>query len=232
MAFICCAWVAKSSANILFRADSHWPAPSLIASAIPVWSSVAEALVITDEPSGMRASTAWRAASRSPTTSTLNPCSSSATTVACSAGSSGSVVKRSGMAVVLTAGPPLRSSSAPEATGHRGKRPPPDSGDIARQQPRPPGKDGRPGGGIAHAAAGSETIVPATARPGAFHRHAYQRELSSGHANHHDQVTPPNLPGGKPGSARHPSRNVSSRLTWARPPGVLPREFRPKGDPP
>jgi hypothetical protein len=104
MAFICCAWVAKSSANILFRADSHWPAPSLIASAIPVWSSVTEALVITDEPSGMRASTAWRAASRSPTTSTLNPCSSSATTVVCSAGSSGSVVKRSGMAVVLTTG--------------------------------------------------------------------------------------------------------------------------------
>ncbi|HEX5302507.1 MAG TPA: hypothetical protein VFW50_36490 [Streptosporangiaceae bacterium] len=32
----------------------------------------------------MRASTAWRAASRSSTTSTLNPCSSSATTVAAS----------------------------------------------------------------------------------------------------------------------------------------------------
>src|ERR1017187_1329966 len=47
-----------------------------------------------------------RAASRSPTTSTLNPCSSSATTVACSACSSGSVVKRSGVAVVLTAGSP------------------------------------------------------------------------------------------------------------------------------
>jgi hypothetical protein len=108
LTFICWAWVAKSSANILFRADSHGPAPSFIASAIPAWSSVTEALVITDEPSGMRASTASRAASRSPTTSTLNPCSSSATTVACSAGSSGSVVKPSGMAVVLTAGPPLR----------------------------------------------------------------------------------------------------------------------------
>jgi hypothetical protein len=52
---------------------------------------------------------------------------------------------------------------------------------------------------------GSETIVHATARPGAFHRHAYQRKFSSGHANHHDQVTPSNLPGGKPGSARHPA---------------------------
>jgi hypothetical protein len=44
----------------------------LIASAIPVSASVTEVLVITDENSGMRASTAWRAASRSLTTSTLN----------------------------------------------------------------------------------------------------------------------------------------------------------------
>ena len=49
----------------------------------------------------MRASTASRAASRSSTTSTLNPCSSSATTVAASVCSSGSVVKRSGVTVVL-----------------------------------------------------------------------------------------------------------------------------------
>jgi hypothetical protein len=98
--------VAKSSANILFRADSHRLPPSLIASAIPVSASVTEVLVITGEPSGMRASTAARAASRSPTTSTLNPCSSSATTVAASACLSGSVVKRSGMVVVLTVGPP------------------------------------------------------------------------------------------------------------------------------
>jgi len=57
------------------------------------------------QPPGARAPavarTALRAASRSSTTSTLNPCSSSAVTVACSASSSGSVVKRSGMAVVL-----------------------------------------------------------------------------------------------------------------------------------
>jgi hypothetical protein len=101
-----CAWVAKSSANILLRADSHRLPPSLIASAIPVSAKVTEVLVITDEPSGMRASTAVRAASRSSTTSTLNPCSSSATTVAASACSSGSEMKRSGVAVVLTAGPP------------------------------------------------------------------------------------------------------------------------------
>jgi hypothetical protein len=68
--------------------------------------AVLPVLVITGEPSGMRASTAWRAASRAPATSTLNPCSSSATTVACRVFSSGSVVKRSGMAVVLTTGPP------------------------------------------------------------------------------------------------------------------------------
>jgi hypothetical protein len=73
----------------------------LIASAIPVSASVIEALVITDEPSGMRARPAFRAASRSSTTSTLNPCSSSATTVTCTLFSSGSVVNRSGTAVVL-----------------------------------------------------------------------------------------------------------------------------------
>jgi hypothetical protein len=84
----------------LFRADSYGP-PSLIASAIPVSARVTEVLVITDEPSGMRASTAARAASRSSTTSALNPCSSSATTVACSVLSSGSVVNRPGTAVVL-----------------------------------------------------------------------------------------------------------------------------------
>src|SRR5215472_14105050 len=49
----------------------------------------------------MRARTASRAASRSSTTSTPKPCSSSAVTVASSACSSGRVVKRSGMAVVL-----------------------------------------------------------------------------------------------------------------------------------
>jgi len=47
--FICCAWVAKSSANILLRADSYGP-PSLIASAIPVSASVTEVLVITTSP--------------------------------------------------------------------------------------------------------------------------------------------------------------------------------------
>ena len=56
--------MAKSSANIVFRADSHRPPPSLIASAIPVSARVTEVLVITDEPSGMRASTAARAASQ------------------------------------------------------------------------------------------------------------------------------------------------------------------------
>src|SRR6202034_2688020 len=66
-----------------------------------VSASVTEVFVITDEPSGMRASTAWRAASTSSTTSTLNPCSSSATTVACSARSSGNVVNRSGTAGAL-----------------------------------------------------------------------------------------------------------------------------------
>jgi hypothetical protein len=52
--FICWAWVAKSSANILLRADSYGP-PSLIASAMPAWSRVTEVLVITAEPAGIRA---------------------------------------------------------------------------------------------------------------------------------------------------------------------------------
>jgi hypothetical protein len=96
----------------LFRADSHRSPPSLIASAMPVWASVTEVLVITDAPSGMRASTARRAESRSSTTSTLNPCSSSATTVACSACSSGNVVNRSG-----TAGALISDSSLMQLTG-------------------------------------------------------------------------------------------------------------------
>jgi hypothetical protein len=66
---------------------------------------VTEVLVITDEPCGMRASTAWRAASRSLATSTLNPCSSRAVMVAASICSSGSVVNRSGAVVVLMSGP-------------------------------------------------------------------------------------------------------------------------------
>ncbi|HEY1000933.1 MAG TPA: hypothetical protein VGD83_14940 [Streptosporangiaceae bacterium] len=72
---------------------------------MPACVSVIDVLVITDAPCGMRASTAWRAASRSSTTSTLNPCSSSATTVAASVCSSGSVVKRSDVSVRLTMDP-------------------------------------------------------------------------------------------------------------------------------
>jgi hypothetical protein len=53
IAFICCAWVAKSSANISFRAHFYRPPSSLIASAIPVSASVTEVLGITDEPSGI-----------------------------------------------------------------------------------------------------------------------------------------------------------------------------------
>jgi hypothetical protein len=84
--------------------DSYGP-PPLIASWMPVSWSVAEVWVITDEPSGMRASTASRAASSSSMTWTLNPCSSSATTVDSSVALSGSVVNRSG-ALVLIGGPP------------------------------------------------------------------------------------------------------------------------------
>ena len=62
---------------------------------MPVSASVTDVLVITVEPCGMRASTAWRAAGRSSTTSTLNPCSSSATTVVASVFSSGRAVNRS-----------------------------------------------------------------------------------------------------------------------------------------
>src|SRR4249920_2694420 len=72
-----------------------------MASAMPVSSSVTEVLVITEEPRGMRARTAARAPSRSSTTSTLNPCSSSATTVAVRVASSGSAVKRSDDWVVV-----------------------------------------------------------------------------------------------------------------------------------
>src|SRR5712692_5451094 len=57
--FICCAWVAKSSLSILLRADSYRP-PSLTAPAMPVSSRVTEVLVITEDPWGMRASTAAR----------------------------------------------------------------------------------------------------------------------------------------------------------------------------
>ena len=98
--------MAKSSSAILVRAESYGP-PLLTASAMPVCSSVTEVLVITDEPRGMRVSTVWRAVSRSSTTSTLNPCSSSAVTVAASVCSSGSAVKRLGVWVVVIAGPLL-----------------------------------------------------------------------------------------------------------------------------
>jgi len=106
-----CAWVAKSSANILFRADSHGPSGSLMTSAIPVSLNVIEALVITDEPRGIRASTASRAASRSSTTSTLKPCSSSATTVACRTRSSGRAVNRSDAAVAVMCSPSSMQSA-------------------------------------------------------------------------------------------------------------------------
>jgi hypothetical protein len=97
--------------NILLRADSYrWP--SLIASAMPVSCNVTEVLVITEEPSGMRARTASRAASRPSTTSTLNPCSSSATTVAASACSSGSAVYRVAYATdAATTGRALRAKA-------------------------------------------------------------------------------------------------------------------------
>src|SRR5260370_12464427 len=57
--FICCAWVGKSSLSILLRADSYRP-PSSTAPAMPVSSRVPEVLVITEDPWGMRASTAAR----------------------------------------------------------------------------------------------------------------------------------------------------------------------------
>jgi hypothetical protein len=45
------------------------------------------------------------------------------------------------------------------------------------------------------------------------------RRLRPGRANHHDLVARPNLPGGKPGSAKPPGRDVSLGPTWASPPG-------------
>jgi len=54
----------------------------------------------------------------------------------------------------------------------------------------------------------------------------------SGHANHRDQVTPPHLPGGKPGSGPPPGRKFQQRIDMGEPAGVLPGEFQPKGDPP
>jgi hypothetical protein len=53
----------------------------------------------------------------------------------------------------------------------------------------------------------------------------------SGRANHHDPVTPSNLPGGKPGSGPPPGRDVGSGSTWAGPPGSAVQPTRPKGDP-
>ena len=41
----------------------------------------------------------------------------------------------------------------------------------------------------------------------------------SGRANHRDPVTPPHLPGGKPGSGPPPGREFSTGSTWASPPG-------------
>jgi len=61
--FISRSWVARSSIDSLMRAESYEP-PASIASAIPVSSSVTDGFVITREPSGMRARTASRAASR------------------------------------------------------------------------------------------------------------------------------------------------------------------------
>jgi hypothetical protein len=78
IAFICWAWVAKSSANDLLRADSYGP-PSLIAFAMSAWPRV--------------------------------------TTVAASAWSSGSEVKRSDAGAVLIGAPPQETS-----TGNRGQR--------------------------------------------------------------------------------------------------------------
>ena len=54
----------------------------------------------------------------------------------------------------------------------------------------------------------------------------------SGRANHHDPVTPPNLPRGKLGSGAPPGRKFSSGVTSASPPGVPPGGFQPKGDAP
>jgi hypothetical protein len=59
---------------------------------MPVSCNVTDVLVITEAPSGMRARTIVRVASKSSTTSTLKPSSSRATTVAASVWSSGSAV--------------------------------------------------------------------------------------------------------------------------------------------
>jgi hypothetical protein len=64
---------------------------------MPVSSSVTDVFVMTEEPCGMRASTACLAASGSSTTSTPNPCSSSAVTVAARVASSGRAVYLSGV---------------------------------------------------------------------------------------------------------------------------------------
>jgi hypothetical protein len=53
----------------------------------------------------------------------------------------------------------------------------------------------------------------------------------SGRANHRDPVTPPHLPGGKSGRGPPPGRNAQQRIDRASPPGALPGECQPKGDP-
>ena len=58
IALISCIWVARSSATTLVRAGVVAPSSS-IARAMPVDSKVTDGLVITDEPSGMRASIAF-----------------------------------------------------------------------------------------------------------------------------------------------------------------------------
>jgi len=95
------------------RADSY-RSPSSIAAAIPVSWSVTEVLIITDDPPGMRARTASRAATKSSTTSTLKPCSSRATTVAASDSSSGSLVKRSDCSTVVILAPSCRDTAEDE----------------------------------------------------------------------------------------------------------------------
>jgi hypothetical protein len=44
----------------------------------------------------------------------------------------------------------------------------------------------------------------------------------SGRVNHHDPVTPPNLPAGKPGNGLPPGRKFQQWIDWASPLGVLP----------
>ena len=57
--FISCSCVAKSSSFSLLRAESYGPLSS-IAPLIPVSCSVTEGLVMTEEPSGIRARTVSR----------------------------------------------------------------------------------------------------------------------------------------------------------------------------